>query len=420
MPRKQKKDVDLGRRKFLGASTAAAVGGIVAGGVVGGVAGYFGAPTKEVIKDVPVDKRFKAGFVYVGPIGDFGWTHAHNRGRLFAQQELPWLDTVALESVEEATSEPRMDNLVAQGNQMIFTTSFGFMDPTAKAAESHPDVIFEHCSGFRSGAAGNAPSNMGSYFAEFYQLYYLCGLAAGAMSKTGTIGYVAAFPIPEVVRHLNAFVLGARAVNPEIKAQVIWQFTWFDPTKTRLAATSLIDDKNADVLAFTEDSPTTLQVAQEYQAQRGKKIWSFSHYDNMQQYGPDAHLTGQVVEWGPIYVDLISRAFNGGWSSLDIWTRAGDYDPFRWQKKTPDPSKLGLVEGTVHPAPLNPVIPDQYRALIARRWEEMKEMLFEPFTGPIRDQDGVLRVKDGERLNHDDLWSMLWQVEGIQTSLPKA
>jgi simple sugar transport system substrate-binding protein len=442
LTRKSKANVDPGRRRFLGASTAAAAG-IAAAGIVGGVGGYFvggsgGGRTTQTITQpgqittqtvtntvtststvtAPTDRRFKASFVYVGPIGDFGWTFQHNAGRLYAEERLPWLETDFLESVPEPESGPVMDTLVEQGANMIFTTSFGFMDPTAEAAARHPNVLFEHCSGFRSGAAGNATSNMGSYFAEFYQLYYLNGIAAGAVNQTGVVGYVAAFPIPEVIRHINAFVMGARSVNPEIRAEVKWLFSWFDPAKNREATTSLVEDNNADVIAFTEDTPTALQVAEEYQTQKNRKVWSFSHYGNMQQYGPTAHLTGQIVNWGPIYTDLISRAYSGAWTSLDIWTKAGDYDPLPWRKTAPDPSRIGTPEGTVYPAPLSPAIPDAYRAQIAALWEDMKEGLFEPFTGPIRDQEGQVRLQDGQRATHDDLWTMDWFVEGIETTLP--
>jgi simple sugar transport system substrate-binding protein len=282
-----------------------------------------------------------------------------------------------------------------------------------------------HCSGYKRS------KNVGTYFAEFYQLYYLCGLAAGAMSKTGKMGYVAAYPTPEVVRHINAFVLGAREVNPKIEASVVFLFSWFDPGKTRDAAVSLIESNNADVLAYTEDSPTTLQVAQEYQ-DKGKPVWSFSHYSDMTKYGPKAHLTGQVVEWGLMYEYILSKLYAGTWRPEDSWARIGDGMGYKWKlpeaKSTAEavegtfetlPGQTDFYDNVVHLAPLNPAIPDQYRALIVRRYEEMKEILFEPFTGPIKDQDGNVKLQPGQRATHDDLWGMDWLVEGITTKIPK-
>ncbi len=417
----------LTRRKFLGVSTTAAIGATIGGAIAGGAVGYYAGvssvkPEKIEVK-VPVEKKVKAGFVYVGPVGDYGWTYAHDRGRLYAEEKLPWLETIYIESVPEAEAAGAIENLLAQGADIVFTTSFGYMDQTAEAAAKHPDKFFAHCSGYRSGAAGNAPENMSAYFAEFYQLYYLNGLAAGAVTKTGVAGYVAAHPIPEVIRHINAFVLGFREAakargfaNP--KAYVVWIFTWFDPAKAREAAVSLIESQNADVLAFTEDSPTTLQVAEEYTTKKGKRVWSFSHYSDMSSYGPNSHLTGQIVNWGPIYVDLISQVYRGYWRSVDIWARIGDYHPYRWRRPV-DKSTAGTKEGVVYLAPLNPAIPSDIVAVIKERYEAMKELLFEPFTGPIYDNHGVLRLKDGERADHDILWSMDWFVEGIESEIPK-
>jgi simple sugar transport system substrate-binding protein len=410
------------RRDFL-----KLVGAAAAGLVVGGVAGYGVASTTLQAPQPAQQKQLKAGFIYVGPVGDFGWTKAHDDGRKFAEAALPWLKTSYIESVAEAEVEQKIESLIAGGAKVIFTTSFGFMDGTANAASKHPDLIFEHCSGYRSGAAGNAPQNMGTYFAEFYQLYYLCGLAAGAMTKTNNLGYVAAFLIPEVVRHINAFVLGAREVNPNVKLFIRRLGAWYSPDKARTAAVDLIENENCDVLAFTEDSPTVLQVAQQYTTQRGKRVWSFSHYNDMASVGPDAHLTGQIVNWGPIYVDLLTSAYAGSWASRDIWARAGDYMPYRWRAQ-PRPELLTDAAtlrslgsrgelGAVYPAPLNSAVPDQHRALFAQRWEEMRELLFEPFTGPIRDQDGALRVKEGERLGRNELWTMNWFVEGVETRI---
>lgn len=412
----------VNRRKFI----TGTVGGLAVGalaGYAGGVSTTPGAVT-TVTTTAPA-KRIKAGFIYVGPVGDFGWTFGHDRGRKYAVQKLPWLDTVFAESVPETEAAGPIDRMIADGADIVFTTSFGFMDPTIAAGLRHPNKTFMHCSGYKRSR------NVGTYFAEFYQLYYLNGLAAGAVSKTGKIGYVAAHPIPEVIRHINAFVLGAREVNPKIECSVVWLFSWFDPGKTRDAAVSLIESQNVDVLAYTEDSPTTLQVAQEYQ-DKGRPVWSFSHYSDMTNYGPKAHLTGQVVEWGLLYEYILSKLYAGNWKPEDLWSRIGDGTGYKWQlpagKTTAEavegkfeviPGQQEFYDNVVHLAPLNPAIPEMYKALIIKRYEEMKEMLFEPFTGPIKDQDGNLRLQPGQRATHDDLWLMDWFVEGIPSKTPK-
>ena len=411
----------MSRREAL--STGAKIG--IAAGIgvaIGAVGGYLGgastAPppktttttvTNTFTKTVP-GKKIKAGFIYVGPVGDYGWTYAHEMGRQYVASKFPWLETMTEESVPEDQADTVIDRMVSEGADIVFTTSFGYMDSTIKAGEKYPDKVFEHCSGYKR------RSNVGTYFAEFYQLYYLCGLAAGAVSETNKVGYIAAFPTPEVIRHINAFVLGARAINPKIKAYVIWLFSWVDPSGARKAAETLVESKGCDVLAFTEDTPATLEVAENYQ-KKGKKVWSFSHYSDMQHYGPTAHLTGQIVNWGLMYERILADLYSGCWRSKDLWWRIGDGMDYRWSMPV-DKSTFDMKLGAVYPAPLNPVIPEEVRALIKRRYEEMKELIFEPFTGPIRDQDGALRVKEGERLGRDELWSMDWFVEGIESKIP--
>jgi simple sugar transport system substrate-binding protein len=270
---------------------------------------------------------------------------------------------------------------------------------------------------------------MSAAFAEFYQLYYLNGLAAGAVTETGVIGYVGAYPTPEVVRHINAFVLGAnyaykKRTGKNIKAHVTWIFNWVAPDEARKAAIALVEEKNCDVLAFTEDTPSVLQVAEEYR-KKGKSIWSFSHYSDMREYGPNAHLTGQIANWGPIYLDFYRMVATSSWISVDIWARVGDYTPYKWRKSV-EQSTAGQPEGIVYLAPLNPAIPSDWQTLIKQRYEEMKELLFEPFSvegnlgEPIRDQNSGVRIKAGERADHDMLWNMDWLVEYIEEPLPKA
>lgn len=217
--------------------------------------------------------KLKAGFIYVGPIGDYGWTHAHNQAREMAEKAFPWLETTYVESVPEGEVGVFIDRMVQQGVQVIFTTSFGFMDGTLEAAKRYPNVIFAHATGFK-----RAP-NMATYHADFYQVYYLNGLMAGALSKSSRIGYVGAFPIPEVKRHISAFTIGVREVNPKAEVHVRWINAWVNPAAAKEASEALIAD-GADVLAFTEDTPTVIQVAAK------RQLPSFAHYSPMHQFAP--------------------------------------------------------------------------------------------------------------------------------------
>lgn len=228
--------------------------------------------TKEESKD-----KMKVGFIYVGPVGDYGWSHAHDVGRKYAEKKLPWLETIFVESVPEADSARIIDRFIQEEKcDVVFTTSFGYMDDTVKAGERYPDQTLMHCSGFKRS------KNVGTYFAELYQMYYLNGLMAGALTKSNKIGYVGAFPIPEVVRHINAYARGVKDANPDARVHVRWIFSWYDPAKAREAAEALVAD-GIDALAFTEDSPAVVEVGQAH-TKAGKMVYSFSHYSPMQEF----------------------------------------------------------------------------------------------------------------------------------------
>ena len=401
-------------------------------------------PTSPPKPEAPTEYA-KAAWIYVGPVGDYGWTHAHDVGRRYVAELFPWLETHGVESVSEADCPGVIDDLVASGYNIIFTTSFGFMDATIDAGKRYPDVIFFHCSGYKRW------SNVGTYFAEFYQLYYLNGLMAGALTKTGKAGYVAAHPIPEVIRHINAFAIGFAEVaqqryergelpNPP-EVHVIWIHAWYDPTKARQAAETLIGE-GCDVLAFTEDSPTVIEVCQEYY-ERGQPIYSFAHYSPMYKYGPDVVVSGQLVHWEVIYADIISKVASGVYTTENLATV--DY----WWMLHEGAVELGCDFGM----PINPKFEDDLKAvkvtdkltgeevsvydLVFRRLETMKsevphaqvimggqivwtkpDITFDPFMGPLRDQDGNLRVPAGDRLGHDDLWTMMWFVEWVVGTIP--
>ena len=360
------------------------------------------------------DKKLKAGFVYVGPVGDYGWSHAHDVGRKFAESKLPWLETVFIESVAESDSARIIDRFI-QGEKVdvVFTTSFGYMDDTVKAGAKYPDKLFMHCSGFKQ------TPNVGTYFADLYQTYYLNGLMAGAMTKTNKIGYVAAFPIPELIRHIDAFALGIKAVNPKAKVHVKWIYAWYGPDKAREAAEALIAE-GCDNLAFTEDTPAVIEVGQEH-TEKGRQIYTYSHYSPMHQYGKDSVVSGQLVDWGVMYVKILQDIYNGTWKKDDLWwliaekaaILGGSFDniinpKFVGELKmkmvdTPDFGKISVYD------------------LIVKRYEQMKKGpdVFDPYDGPIKDNTGKLMIKEGTRASKGDLLSIMYYVDGVAGSLPK-
>lgn len=351
-------------------------------------------------------KTLKACFIYVGPVGDIGWTYAHDEARRIAERELPWLETKYVESVPEGNALPVIDRLVADGCRVVFTTSFGFMDQTYAAAQKYPNVIFAHASGFK-----RLP-NMATYMADFYQVYYLNGLMAGAVSKTGKVGYVGAFPIPELKRHISAFALGVRAVNPKATINVKWINAWFDPAKAREAAEALIAEGN-DVLAFTEDTATVVQVA-------GRKgVPSFAHYSPMYQFAPDHVISGQLVHWNKIYVDFLRKVYNGTYTNKNL--QNVDY----WWLLHENAVELGAQPGMIINPKFAPVLRNTNMKVGNRTvsvFNRVNELLlamsranptFDPFTGPLTDRYGKVRVAAGKTMTVEELNSMDWVVPGV-------
>jgi simple sugar transport system substrate-binding protein len=358
--------------------------------------------------------RLKAGFVYVGPVGDFGWSNAHDQARRALESRLSWLETAFVESVPEADAARIIDRLVSEQRcDIVFTTSFGFMDATLDAAAKHPDKTFMHCSGMR-----RAP-NSGTYFIDLYQMYYLNGLMAGALSKTGKAGYVGAHPIPEVVRHVNAFAIGMREVNPRAAVSVKWLYSWYDPAKAKQAAEALLSE-GCDALAFTEDSPAVIQAAEE-STLKGRQVYAFGHYSPMERFGESSVVSGQLVDWTGLYEEILSRKRAGTWDNRDyLWlAREGA-------------ALLGGETGR----PINPKFSEPLKGLfvkdprlgrlsvydlVMRRLDGMKSPSepFEPFTGPLRDRSGALRLKAGERIQVPALLSMDWFAAGVAGDLPR-
>ncbi len=337
---------------------------------------------------VAASAQQKVGFVYVSPIGDAGWTYQHDQGRLQMEKALAGkVVTKYVENVPEgADAERVIRDLAATGHNPIFTTSFGYMNPTIKVAKQFPKVTFEHATGYKR------DKNVGTYNARFYEARYLTGIVAGKMTKANVAGYVGAFPIPEVLQGINAFTLGMRSVNPKAEVKVIWINSWYDPGREREAANTLIA-QGADVVTHHTDSPAVTQAAEE------KKVYSVGYHSDMSKHGPNAHLTAAIHLWGDVYTQLTREVLEGKWKSRDIWG--------------------GIKDGMIDIAPLNPKVPKDVADLVATRKQEIKDGKFHPFTGPIKDQSGSTKVPAGQKLGDDKLAVMDYYVEGVQGQLPK-
>jgi basic membrane protein A len=328
----------------------------------------------------------KVGFVYVGPVGDAGWSFQHDQARKYIDRVVPNVETVKLESVPEANSGPAFDQLIAQGAKVIFATSFGYGPAVIQKAKAHPDVKFLHATGFQ-----RAP-NVSTYYVNHWQPSYLQGVIAGKLTKSNILGYVGSFPIAEVARDVNAYALGARSVNPKVKVKVVLINTWFDPPKEKQAARALID-AGADVLFGIEDSPSVLQEA----AARGKLASTWN--SNMVRFGPNAFLSANVLNWGPFYASELRRVIAGTWRSRDYWG--------------------SLKDGGISLAPFGKAVPQSVRALVNSRLAGFKRGTFNPFKGPIRDQSGKVRVAAGKRMSFAEIAHWNWYVQGVEGKLPK-
>lgn len=337
--------------------------------------------------DVPeAEEELRVAFIYIGQPGDLGWTYEHDRGRLMLEEELgDQVETVTVPDVPEGPdAEKAIRDVVNNGADVVFTTSFGYMDPTLTVAEESPDVIFEHCSGYRTN------ENMATYFGRIYQPRYLSGLVAGSMTEANQIGYVAAFPIPEVVRGINAFTLGVREVNPEAEVRVVWTNTWYDPVKEREAAEALLDE-GVDIIAQHQDTTEPQKAAQE----RG--ALSIGYDSDMAQFVGDTVLTSPVWNWGAYYVDTVSNVLNDTWESHQYWG--------------------GLADGVVELAELSPRVPEDVASLVENERERIVSGEWDVFCGPITAQDGSIAVADGECMSDGDMLGMDWFVEGVVGTL---
>ena len=329
----------------------------------------------------------KIGFVYVSPIGDAGWTYQHDLGRKAIEAEFGGkIKTSYVESVPEgADAERVIRQFAAGGTNLVFATSFGYMNPTIKIAKMFPKVSFCHCSGYKRSA------NVSTYLARFYEGRYLAGIAAGKATKSNVMGYVAAFPIPEVVRGINAFTRGARSVNPEVEVRVIWISSWYDPGKEREAAETLIS-QGADVVTQHTDSTAVVQTAED----RG--VFAVGYHSDMSKYGPKAHLTATTHHWGDYYVRTVKEVQAGTWKPSSVWG--------------------GYAEGMIRLAPLNDAIPAELQARIRDMEAKLTAGEMHPFDGPVVNQDGNTVVAAGQRMSDDQLNKMDYYVQGVVSKIP--
>ncbi len=347
--------------------------------------GCGGGDKKQAAPAAP--EKLKVAFVYVGPVGDAGWSYSHDQGRKYLIEKMPDVQTTIIESVPEgADAERVITQLAEQGNKVIFTTSFGYMDPTINVAKKYPNVVFMHCSGFKTA------QNVGTYFGRIEEARYLTGLAAGKTTKSNVIGYVAAFPIPEVVRGINGFTLGVRAANPNAKVKVIWTNTWYDPAKEKQAAMSLLD-AGADVIAQHQDTPGPMQAAEE----KGK--FGVGYNTDMSKMAPKAVLTSAVWNWGPYYVKVIDAVKKGTWKSEQYWGHMND--------------------GIADIVPFGPMVQDDTKKLVDAAKAKIVKGELKLFAGPLKDQTGQVKVAAGQVMSDADQLSFNWFVEGVDGTIPK-
>ena len=332
--------------------------------------------------------KLKVGFVYVGPIGDFGYSYQHHQSAEAVKKQFgDKVEVTEVENVSEGPDAERVINQLAQsGNKIIFTTSFGFMNPTLKAAQQFPDVKFEHATGFKTA------DNMANYNIRFYEGRYVVGLLMGKMTKSNTIGYIASFPIPEVVMGINAAYLGAKKVNPDVKFKVVWVNTWFDPGKEADAANALIG-QGADVLMQHTDSPAAIKVAAE------KGIWAVGQSSDMAHFGPDVVLTSIADNWAPYVTSRVQAVMDGSWKTGSVWQ--------------------GMKEGAVVIPPINAKVPEDVRKMAEQAMADITAGKLHPFTGPIKKQDGSDWLADGQTAPDGDLLGMSFYVQGMEGELPK-
>jgi len=332
--------------------------------------------------------KTKVGFIFVGPIGDGGWTYEHNQGRLAVEKEFgDKVETVYQESVPEgADAERALTQMALGGAKLIFTTSFGYMDPTLNVAKKFPNVKFEHATGYKT-----AP-NVGVYSARFYEGRAVQGLIAGRMTKSNIVGYIASFPIPEVIRGINSAYIHAKKVNPDVQFKIVWAYTWFDPAKEADAAKALIE-QGADVILQHTDS-TAPQAA----AEKAGNVITFGQASDMAEYAPKPRVSSIIDNWGPYYIERTKAVMDGTWESDNTWN--------------------GIGKGMVKIGEISDAVPADVKAEAEALRDEIAAGQHHPFTGPLNKQDGSPWLADGETADDGTLAGMNFFVEGIEGAIP--
>ena len=334
-------------------------------------------------------EKFKVAFIYIGLPGDLGWTYEQDQGRKMIDEKLgDKVETTFVENVPEGPDASRIIRQYAQkGYNMIFATSFGYMDPMVEVASEFPNVYFEHCSGYKTS------ENMSTYFGRMYQVRYLSGIVAGkAIGQGESIGYVAAFPIPEVVRGINAFTLGVRKVNPTATVKVVWTNTWYDPVKEREAAVALLDS-GVKLIAQHQDTTEPQKAAQE----RG--LVSIGYDSDMGKFVGDSVLVSPKWHWGSYFVKTVQDALDGTWKSHSYWG--------------------GIKDGVVQLSDFSPRVPQDVRDLVAAERKKIVDGSWDVFYGPVKGQDGKIVVADGSKMSDGDMLGMNFFVEGVVGTIGK-
>ncbi|MFT5637423.1 MAG: basic membrane protein A [Paracoccaceae bacterium] len=348
-----------------------------------GVALAVGLSSSAIAAD-----KVKAGFIFVGPVGDGGWTYEHNQGRLAVEAEFgEAVETVFQESVPEGADAVRaMTQMALGGADIIFTTSFGYMDPTIEVAAKFPNVKFEHATGFKRA------DNVSTYSARFYEGRAVQGLIAGRMTKTNKVGYIGSFPIPEVIRGINAAYIHAKKENPDVEFSVVWAYTWFDPAKEADAATALIETGHDVILQHTDS--TAPQAA----AEKAGNVITFGQASDMSEYGPLPRVSSIIDNWAPYYIARVQAVMDGTWESTDTWD--------------------GIGAGMVGIGDITDAVPADVKADAIALLESISTGAYEPFTGPINKQDGSVWLAAGELADDGALAGMGFYVEGLTGDIP--
>ena len=330
----------------------------------------------------------KVAFVYVAPVTEAGWVHQHEQGRRAVEAAFGGkVKTTYVENVPEGPDAERViRDLARQGNQLIFTPSFGYMEPTLKVAKEFPAVKFESITGYKTA------SNVSVANARYYEGRYLSGIAAGRMTKTNVAGYVAGFPIPEVLQGINAFTLGMRSVNPQAQVKVVWLNTWFDPAREREAAVALFS-QNADVVSFHTASTAVMTAAQE----RGKM--AVAYHSDMRKIAPDAQIVAVTHHWGDYYVSRVQAVLAGTWQPANVWA--------------------GVDKAMVRAGFFGPKVPKAVQDEVIKRQSDIARGRWHPFVGPIRDNEGREVLASGKVLSDEQILRMNWLVDGVRGKIPK-